>query len=97
MAQFPPTALAENLIELYFLHTNTQFPLLHRPTFNRHWRERLYNRNIWFACVCLSIFAVASRWSNDIRVLPESELEKKPDEIDWTLAGQQLNDAAISL
>lgn len=47
--------------------------------------------------MCLSVFAVASRWSNDIRVLPESALEKKPHEMDWSLAGQTFLDAAISL
>ncbi|KDR75839.1 hypothetical protein GALMADRAFT_68653, partial [Galerina marginata CBS 339.88] len=68
---FPPPDLADNLVELYFRHSNSIFPLLHRPTFNRQWQERLHHRNIWFTCVCLSIFAIASRWCHDQRVLPE--------------------------
>ncbi|KAL0573204.1 hypothetical protein V5O48_008757 [Marasmius crinis-equi] len=87
LAKFPPPELADSLFTLYFHHVNILFPLLHRPTFERQWKGRLHERNIWFACLVMSIFAVASRWSQDLRVLPESEQNKPPEVIDWTLSG----------
>ncbi|KAL1748799.1 fungal-specific transcription factor domain-containing protein [Schizophyllum fasciatum] len=70
--QLPPHDLIQSLFDLYFTHTNALIPLLHRPTFERQWRAGLHKRNIWFAAVCFAIFAVASRWSHDLRVVPES-------------------------
>lgn len=46
--------------------------------------------NAWFACVCLAIFGVASRWSSDSRVLPDEVADKAAEGGDdgiWTLAG----------
>jgi hypothetical protein len=68
---FPPPDLARNLIDLYFAHVNSMFPMLHRPTFERSWSSGLHQRDIWFACLCMAMFSVASRWSDDPRVLPE--------------------------
>ncbi|KAI0745137.1 fungal-specific transcription factor domain-containing protein [Earliella scabrosa] len=89
---FPPDDLAEKLIRDYFELNNSTFTLLHRPTFERQWREKLYTTNAWFACICLAIFGIASRWSDDPRVLPgevpgkmEGEEGEKRDI--WTLAG----------
>ncbi|KAL1939894.1 hypothetical protein VTO73DRAFT_9594 [Trametes versicolor] len=88
---FPPPDLSETLIRDYFQYNNTTFPLLHRPTFERQWRDKLYTRNVWFACVCMAIFGVASRWSSDPRVLPDEVADKAPaageDNGIWTLAG----------
>ncbi|KAI0769708.1 fungal-specific transcription factor domain-containing protein [Trametes elegans] len=87
---FPPPDLAEALIHDYFEFNNYTFPLLHRPTFERQWAEKLYTRNVWFACVCMAIFGVASRWSSDPRVLPDGAADKTAsgeDEGIWTLAG----------
>ncbi|KAI0329728.1 hypothetical protein GY45DRAFT_1324710 [Cubamyces sp. BRFM 1775] len=87
---FPPPDLAESLLNDFFEYNNLTFPLLHRPTFERQWRERLYARNVWFACICLSIFGVASRWSSDPRVLPDEVADKATageNEDIWTLAG----------
>jgi hypothetical protein len=72
LEQFPQPDLAESLFSLYFTHTNYDFPLLHRPTFERQWREKLYLKDIWFTALCLIIFAVASRWSEDERVLADA-------------------------
>ncbi|KAI0819989.1 fungal-specific transcription factor domain-containing protein [Trametes gibbosa] len=88
---FPPPDLSETLIQYYFQYNNNTFPLLHRPTFERQWRDRLYTHNVWFACVCMAIFGVASRWSSDPRVLPDEAADKvgaagENDGI-WTLAG----------
>lgn len=79
LEHFPPPGLADTLINLYFLHTNLMFPLLHRPTFERQWGEGLYHRNEWFTCLCLLLFAVASRWCDDERVLPEEDRGKRED------------------
>ncbi|KAI1784087.1 fungal-specific transcription factor domain-containing protein [Ganoderma leucocontextum] len=87
---FPPQDLAEKLISDYFNFNNSTFSLLHRPTFERQWREKLYTTNVWFACVCLAIFGVASRWSSDPRVLPDEVADKTTgggDDGIWTLAG----------
>jgi hypothetical protein len=67
------------------------FPLLHRPTFVRHFEGGLYERDIWFACTCMSVFALASRYTNDVRVLLDEPVETPPDEHDkhtqWQTAG----------
>ncbi|KAL7281745.1 hypothetical protein ACG7TL_005063 [Trametes sanguinea] len=87
---FPPPDLAETLIHDYFQYNNLTFPLLHRPTFERQWRDQLHTRNVWFACICLAIFGLASRWSSDPRVLPDEVADKASateDECIWTLAG----------
>ncbi|THU95658.1 hypothetical protein K435DRAFT_966309 [Dendrothele bispora CBS 962.96] len=84
---FPPQDLMAELIRLYFENANSQHPLLHRPTFEKQWRENLHEKNIWFACVMASLFAVASRWCNDPRVLPKDYPKENSGAIDWTLAG----------
>ncbi|KAF9566715.1 hypothetical protein CPC08DRAFT_758708 [Agrocybe pediades] len=96
LSRFPPEELAALLIDLYFQHSNTVFPLLHRPTFNRHWKEELHRRHIWFACVCASIFAIASRWCSDERVLPAHAIGAS-GEIDWTKAGLDYLDIAMDI
>ncbi|KAI0288527.1 fungal-specific transcription factor domain-containing protein [Russula brevipes] len=88
---WPPSDLAMALIDLYFLHCNSMFPLLHRPTFERHFADRLYERDIWFACICMSVFALASRYTNDMRVLLEepadSPLDEHAEQSQWQTAG----------
>ncbi|GLB37480.1 putative fungal specific transcription factor [Lyophyllum shimeji] len=88
LANFPADDLASELIDLYFLHANSRFPLLHRPTFEKQWKEKLHQTNSWFTAVCLGLFAVASRWSFDRRVLPEAAATA-PGEPDWKLAGSK--------
>ncbi|KAI0733190.1 fungal-specific transcription factor domain-containing protein [Fomitopsis betulina] len=98
MSQFPPLDLAEDLIELYFARNNSLFPLLHRPTFQKQWNKRLYKTDLWFACVCMAMFAVASRWSDDPRVLPEGLSPTTSDGSDngaWALAGWKYVHAAL--
>ncbi|TFY65355.1 hypothetical protein EVJ58_g2030 [Rhodofomes roseus] len=100
ISNFPPMDLAEHLIELYFARNNSLFPLLHRPTFQRQWDSGLYRRDVWYAGVCLAIFAVASRWCDDPRVLPDETAPAAPDGSDngaWALAGRQFVDAAMDV
>ncbi|EGO25312.1 hypothetical protein SERLADRAFT_437067 [Serpula lacrymans var. lacrymans S7.9] len=79
-AEFPPLDLADNLIKLYFRHVNPQFPLFHRPTFEKQWRDGLAEKDPWFGCLCLSLFAVASRWSDDPRVLADGFYDMPEEE-----------------
>ncbi|TFK25684.1 hypothetical protein FA15DRAFT_638902 [Coprinopsis marcescibilis] len=81
IARFPPPDLCRTLIKLYFVHSNNFFPLLHQQTFERQWNERVYERNIWFICLCFGVFAVASRWCEDERVLDNDSLPT--DGLSW--------------
>jgi hypothetical protein len=90
-----PADLAASLINFFFEHVNTQWPLLHRPTFERQRARELHTRDIWFACLCQSIFAVASRWSDDPRVL--SEGFDKSSEIAWHKAGWKFFESAVEV
>ncbi|KAF7309737.1 Zn(2)-C6 fungal-type domain-containing protein [Mycena indigotica] len=65
---FPPMALMNELVTLYFTHINTYLPLLHRPTFERGIREGLFLRHDGFAATVLLVCANASRWHPDPRV-----------------------------
>ena len=96
LSYFPPADLAETLFSLYFARSNSVFPLLHRPTFDRQWHDGLHHRNPWFACVCACLFAVASRWCNDKRVLPEDSKREK-GELDWRKAGRQYFELGVGL
>ncbi|KAL4073873.1 fungal-specific transcription factor domain-containing protein [Scleroderma citrinum] len=89
---FPPPDLADELIILFFDHINPQFPLFHRPTFERQWKSGLQTKDLSFGCLCLALFAVASRWCDDPRVLDENqqnipEEERTDDERKWQRAG----------
>ncbi|KAJ7497363.1 fungal-specific transcription factor domain-containing protein [Mycena latifolia] len=95
--EFPPPSLTTDLINLYFIHVNSQLPLLHRPTFERQFRDRLHHRNIWFTCVCLGVFAVASRWSNDPLVLPRKCNRTSSGGLDWTSAGWHYHTVAMGI
>ena len=64
------------------------FPLLHRPTFARHFAGGLYEHDIWFACLCMSVFALASRYTDDLRVLLDEPAEREHSEQSrWQTAG----------
>ncbi|KAL0956545.1 hypothetical protein HGRIS_002685 [Hohenbuehelia grisea] len=93
----PPPDLVRHLLDIYFLHVNTQFPLLHRPTFEKHWKDDLFHRDVWFACLCFSLFAVASRWSNDRRVLLDQVAGPQEDNDAWKLAGARYLKCAMEI
>ncbi|KAJ6593970.1 fungal-specific transcription factor domain-containing protein [Mycena capillaripes] len=95
--EYPPPSLATQLIDLYFIHCNSQLPLLHRPTFERQFRDMLHHRNIWFSCVCLSIFAIGSRWCNDPLVLPRNCARTSSGGLDWTCAGWHYHNVAMGI
>ncbi|KAG8213977.1 hypothetical protein J3R82DRAFT_10726 [Butyriboletus roseoflavus] len=100
--EFPPQDLAISLIKLYFENINPFFPLFHRPTFERQWREGLQHKNTWFGCLCLSVFAVASRWSDDPRVLDDGkddapQAKQLIEEYKWQRAGWRFFNAAVDV
>ncbi|TFK54441.1 hypothetical protein OE88DRAFT_1625135 [Heliocybe sulcata] len=105
--KLPPPDLAESLISLYFQHSNSQFPLLHRPTFCALWASGHYRHDVWFACLCFCLFAVASRWSDDERVLcdvnsvtcglPHPPTEEELPKFRWQTAGWRYYEAAIGI
>ncbi|KIM69740.1 hypothetical protein SCLCIDRAFT_19528 [Scleroderma citrinum Foug A] len=97
---FPPPDLADELIILFFDHVNLQFPLFHRPTFDRQWKGGLQIKDPSFGCLCLALFAVASRWCDDPRVLDENqhdvpEEERRDDERKWQRAGWKYFNVAL--
>ncbi|KAI6040273.1 fungal-specific transcription factor domain-containing protein [Pisolithus marmoratus] len=97
---FPPPDLADKLIKLFFDHVNPQFPLFHRPTFERQWKEGLPVKDPWFGCLCLTLFAVASRWCDDPRVLDDHEYdipeeERTDDNNKWQRTGWKYFNAAL--
>lgn len=92
---FPPSDLTLPLLALYFHHTNTIFPFLHAPTFYSQFRDGLHLRDVQFAGVIWAMLAVASRWSEDRRVLWDGwgsgnavdVAKMKDEEIEWASAG----------
>ncbi|KAJ7599389.1 fungal-specific transcription factor domain-containing protein [Mycena floridula] len=89
---FPPLELADDLFVLYFDRTNITFPLLHRASVMHDWKQGLQHRQPWFGCLCLAIFAMASRWSTDPRVLPKDEPDAR-----WSSAGLSYFCSAFSI
>ncbi|KAJ7099786.1 fungal-specific transcription factor domain-containing protein [Mycena epipterygia] len=67
---FPESDLLSALVALYFDHMNLYYPLLHRPTFERSIASRLHTRDASFGAVVLLVCAIASRFSDDVRVCP---------------------------
>ncbi|KAJ7579125.1 fungal-specific transcription factor domain-containing protein [Mycena floridula] len=83
MAYFPPPDLAISLFDLYFTRVDSILvPLLHRASVMRNWTDGLQYQNAWYAALCLAVFSMASRWSDDRRVLPFDE-----PNVQWTRAG----------
>ncbi|KAK0441804.1 fungal-specific transcription factor domain-containing protein [Desarmillaria tabescens] len=66
---FPEDDLLTSLIDLYFTRVNIFFPLLHRPTLERSVIDGRHFKDASFAAVLLAVCAVASRYSDDPRVL----------------------------
>ncbi|KAJ7505475.1 fungal-specific transcription factor domain-containing protein [Mycena galericulata] len=70
---YPPNDLIDSLLELYFTNVHPMYPLLHRPSFERSVEQNLHLKNPKFGAVLLAVLAVASRWSNDPRVLVDGK------------------------
>ncbi|KAI0030613.1 fungal-specific transcription factor domain-containing protein, partial [Vararia minispora EC-137] len=71
---FPEPDLMNDLINIYFDHSNVVLPILHRPTFEQSFREGKHTIDGGFGGVVLMVCAIASRFSSDPRViLPGSD------------------------
>ncbi|KAJ7229523.1 fungal-specific transcription factor domain-containing protein [Mycena haematopus] len=71
---FPEPDLLSALVDLYFIHENIYYPILHRPTFERSTADGLHTRDVNFGAVVLLVCAIASRYSDDVR-LQQAEAE----------------------
>ncbi|PBK70735.1 hypothetical protein ARMSODRAFT_90872 [Armillaria solidipes] len=73
---FPDNDLITSLIVIYFKTINPIFPVLHRPTFMKDVANGLHVRDEYFGATLLLVLSVASRYSDDPRVLadPSSRL-----------------------
>ncbi|KAJ3859348.1 fungal-specific transcription factor domain-containing protein [Lentinula novae-zelandiae] len=68
---FPPHGLLMSLIDLFFVHRNPLFPLLHRPTFQRDLDSCLHERDRGFGELVLSVCALGARFSSDERIFDD--------------------------
>ncbi|KAL0956386.1 hypothetical protein HGRIS_002533 [Hohenbuehelia grisea] len=66
---FPDDDLLDDLIDIFFEKINLYIPLLHRASFERLVEEGLHLQDRWFASVLLAVCALASRYSDDPRVM----------------------------
>ncbi|PBK98741.1 hypothetical protein ARMGADRAFT_960391 [Armillaria gallica] len=73
---FPDNDLIMNLVSIYFETINPILPILHRPSFTKDVANGLHLRDENFGGTLLLVLAVASRYSDDPRVLadPSSRL-----------------------
>jgi hypothetical protein len=69
--EFPPPDLLTELVRLYFVHLDTCITLLHRPSFERSIAAGLHHSDAGFAGVVLAVCSIASRYTDDKRVLLE--------------------------
>jgi len=65
--------LALQCIDRYFNFINVYQPLLHRPTFDKDVKKRLYHTDESFARVFLLVCAVGAQHLDDPRVLSDGE------------------------
>ncbi|KAJ7162071.1 fungal-specific transcription factor domain-containing protein [Mycena filopes] len=68
---FPPDDLLNSLVSTYFTRINILMALLHRPTFERSLASGLHLLDHSFGSVVLAVCALASRYSDDPRVVME--------------------------
>ncbi|KAK0204253.1 fungal-specific transcription factor domain-containing protein [Desarmillaria ectypa] len=66
---YPDNDFIRSLVAIYFETINPIFPILHRPTFEKHIDDGLHLQDHNFGAALLLVLAVASRYSNDPRVL----------------------------
>ncbi|KAK0488743.1 fungal-specific transcription factor domain-containing protein [Armillaria novae-zelandiae] len=85
---FPEDDLLTSLVDLYFVEVNPFVPLLHRPTFEKSVEEKLYLEDKDFAMVLLLVCAVASKYTDDPRVLSDGVTSKQSN--GWKFFNQML-------
>lgn len=80
---FPEPDLLTSLVDLYFKHVNPFTALLHAPIFRRSVEDGLHFRNDGFGQVVLMVCAIASRYSDDSRVLLAPDHEQSLHSAGW--------------
>ncbi|KIY68366.1 hypothetical protein CYLTODRAFT_374486 [Cylindrobasidium torrendii FP15055 ss-10] len=65
---FPDADLLDVLVSLYFQYFNPQICLIHAPTFRRQIAKGLHYASHAFGSVVLGVCALASRYTDDLRV-----------------------------
>ncbi|KAF9058470.1 fungal-specific transcription factor domain-containing protein [Rhodocollybia butyracea] len=67
---FPEPDLLNELIGIYFTYVEVHMPMLHRRTLERSIAEGLHFVDVRFGHIVLAVCALASRYSNDSRNMP---------------------------
>ncbi|KAF7376566.1 Zn(2)-C6 fungal-type domain-containing protein [Mycena sanguinolenta] len=80
---FPPKDLLEHLVSIYFDRINILMGCLHRPTFERSLTSNLHLLSSSFGAVVLAVCALASRYSDDPRVVFEGTNSKLSSGWKW--------------
>lgn len=71
---FPDDDLLSTLIDHFFKHVNTEFPLLHRPMFDRIIKEKLHKTHPLSGAIVLLVCSNGARYTDDPRVrVPDAE------------------------
>ena len=65
---FPEPSLMRHLLDTYFDVHNIILPIIHRPTFERSFADKLYEWDESFGAVVMLMCAIACRHSEDPRV-----------------------------
>ncbi|KAJ7713453.1 hypothetical protein B0H14DRAFT_3016379 [Mycena olivaceomarginata] len=81
--KFPPKDLLDDLVSLYFDRINILVGVCHRPTFERSVASGLHLVDHSFGAVVLAVCALASRTSNDPRVVLEGTNSKLSSGWEW--------------
>ncbi|KAJ7782337.1 fungal-specific transcription factor domain-containing protein [Mycena maculata] len=80
---FPPRDLLDSLVSLYFQRINIVMCMLHRPTFERSIASGLHLADHSFGAVVIAVCALASRYSDDPRVVLEGTNSKLSSGWEW--------------
>ncbi|KAJ7138274.1 fungal-specific transcription factor domain-containing protein, partial [Mycena epipterygia] len=81
--QFPPRDLLDSLVSTFFGRINIVMCLLHRPTFERSIISGLHLVDYKFGAVVLGVCALASRYSDDPRVILEETNSRLSSGWEW--------------
>ncbi|EPQ54348.1 hypothetical protein GLOTRDRAFT_44097, partial [Gloeophyllum trabeum ATCC 11539] len=93
---FPEPDLLWTLVAVYFERVNCLAPILHRPTFEAGVREGRHLRDRPFASVMLMVCAVASRQTDDTRVLLEGSNTFRSAGWKWFNQVQMINKSILA-
>ena len=84
--EFPEPSLMRHLLDTYFDVHNIILPILHRPTFERSFANKLHEQNESFGAVVILMCAIACRHSDDPRV--KHPLVTSTSNTGWNLFNQ---------